>query len=314
MMVQAYPNHIGRTLFQLTSTDRVFLSWKSVVCWKHFCLIDPDRMVLTNFPAIKTNECQWDNGCWTIIPQYRNSLCVLFLCFAANHQTMVQCWEEVKHYIRSSTATKFTTTCTNPYEPCLGWDDISMVPAPHITGHFKDNIPSQSLGEWKDGWLEFNGILSTAAASCLRGLASHRADIDKTKPDHNQEPHKNLNNAWKLQTDAQTKQNDTKARINGILCCLARQQIGPFYISPGPKRAARGQGEKWSSTRKVSLNWKEHGNCRSSWNTQSSHWRKTGHRSFTSSDAVPCPQRSANLCPNSNHSFSTNTRKPFYTQ
>ena len=72
--------------------------------------------------------------------------------------------------------------------------------------------------------------------------------------------------------------------------------------------------EKHSITRKVSLNWKEHGNCRSSWCTQSSHCRKTGHLSFTSSDAVPWPQRSANLCPNSSHSFSTRTRKPFHTQ
>ena len=309
MMVQAYPDHIGRTLFQLTSTDRVFLYWNSVECWKHFCLIGPDRMALTNLlAAIKTNECQWDYICWTIILKYRNSLPGHFLCFAANHLTMIQCWQifhcNLVHHNMSQ------------YEPYLGRAEMSMVqcPARCIIGHFKDNIPSQSLGEWKDGWLEFNGILSTAAASRLRGLASHRADIDKTKPDHNQEPHKNLNNAWKLQTDAQTKQNDTKARINGILCCLARQQIGPFYISPGPKRAARGQGKKWSSTRKVSLNWKEHGNWRSSWNTQSSHWRKTGHRSFTSSDAVPCPQRSANLCPNSNHSFSTNTRKPFCTK
>ena len=64
-------------------------------------------------------------------------------------------------------------------------------------------------------------------------------------------------------------------------------------------------------TRKASLNSKEHGNCLCSWWTQSSHCRKTGQRSFRSSEFSPWPQRSANLWPKSSHSVSTKTWKPW---
>lgn len=63
-------------------------------------------------------------------------------------------------------------------------------------------------------------------------------------------------------------------------------------------------------TKKASLNSKEHGNCLCSWWTQSSHCRKTGQRSLTSSEFSPWPHRSANLWPKSNQSISTKTWKP----
>ena len=63
-------------------------------------------------------------------------------------------------------------------------------------------------------------------------------------------------------------------------------------------------------TRTASLNWKAEGNCFRSWWTQSSHCRKTGHRSLLSGEHTPLPHRSANLWPNSSHSLWTSTQNP----
>ena len=63
-------------------------------------------------------------------------------------------------------------------------------------------------------------------------------------------------------------------------------------------------------TRKASLNSNRQGNCLSSWWTESSHCRNTGHCSFWSSAFSWWPQRSPNLCPKSSQSDSTNTWKP----
>lgn len=64
-------------------------------------------------------------------------------------------------------------------------------------------------------------------------------------------------------------------------------------------------------TKKASLNSKRQGNCLSSWWTESSHCKNTGHCSFWSSAFSWCPHRSPNLWPKSSQSDSTSTWKPW---
>lgn len=75
-----------------------------------------------------------------------------------------------------------------------------------------------------------------------------------------------------------------------------------------------GEDDGQAPTRKASLNSNRQGNCLSSWWTQSSHCRKTGHCSLTSSAFSWWPQRSPNLWPKSSHSVSTSTWKPWGRQ
>jgi len=65
-----------------------------------------------------------------------------------------------------------------------------------------------------------------------------------------------------------------------------------------------------SLTRKNSLNSNADGNCVITWWTASNHWKNTGLLSLPSF-SVLWPHRSANLCPNSNHSRPTNTWNPW---
>lgn len=66
-------------------------------------------------------------------------------------------------------------------------------------------------------------------------------------------------------------------------------------------------------TKNDSLNSKRSGNCWRTWCTQSNHCKKMGHLSsgLDNPPTGPNPQRSANLCPNCNHSRSTSTQKPW---
>lgn len=90
-----------------------------------------------------------------------------------------------------------------------------------------------------------------------------------------------------------------------------------LYLNGQDQLTARGLGRQFPPgsrarglTRKASLNSNRQGNCLSSWWTESSHWRNTGHCSFWSSAFSWWPQRSPNLCPKSSQSDSTNTWKP----
>jgi hypothetical protein len=79
---------------------------------------------------------------------------------------------------------------------------------------------------------------------------------------------------------------------------------------PHLKKKPKTHKTQFQPTRYACENSKLHGNWCSSWCTQSSHWRNTGHRSLGSTFPTACPHRSANLCPKSNHSRSHSTWKP----
>ena len=85
---------------------------------------------------------------------------------------------------------------------------------------------------------------------------------------------------------------------------------GTVGTGPGRRPPAPAPASDAPLTRKASLNSNRQGNCLSSWWTESSHCRNTGHCSFWSSAFSWWPQRSPNLCPKSSQSDSTNTWKP----